>query len=141
MEMDAAMLAQLMAMMARVEAKIDLMLGQTGAAKQDGKTGSKALGQLTVKQHAVLQMLLNGKSNAEIADRLGVNENTAKVHVRLIAKKLGVSKRQEIVAAMMEAFRQVPDKLYLTMSRGLPKNWDEEWGSGTEKYDSIVRSE
>ena len=50
----------------------------------------------TIKQHVCLQMLLRSASNEEIAERLGVTVNTAKVHVRTLMKKLKVSSRASI---------------------------------------------
>ena len=47
---------------------------------------SNTLFKLTTKQHGALQMLLEGCSNAEIAKRFDVSEDTAKVYVRTIAK-------------------------------------------------------
>lgn len=50
---------------------------------------------LTPKQMDVLQVLAQGKSNREIANHLGMAENTVRVHVRAILSFLGVSNRTE----------------------------------------------
>jgi two-component system nitrate/nitrite response regulator NarL len=57
---------------------------------------------LTERQREVLQLLLHGKSNKEIADALGMRVNTVRVHVTAILKSLGVSNRSE---AARTAFR------------------------------------
>jgi len=51
--------------------------------------------QLTARQREVLRQLARGKSNKEIADLLGVAENTVRVHVAAILKYLGVKNRAE----------------------------------------------
>jgi DNA-binding NarL/FixJ family response regulator len=50
---------------------------------------------LTPRQHDVLQWLARGNSNKEIAARLGMAENTVRVHVAAILKYLGVRNRTE----------------------------------------------
>lgn len=78
---------------------------------------------LTTKQHASLQMLLDGQSNSEIAKRFGVSEDTAKVYVRTIAKKYDVNTRAQIVMATLEEFNSISDDVYMRISGGLPKDW------------------
>jgi len=78
----------------------------------------------TVKQHCVLQMVLRSASNEEISERMNVTLNTAKVHVRTLARKLGVSTRSEIVTKTLVAMREVDAAAYMIMARGLPKDWD-----------------
>jgi len=53
---------------------------------------------LTPREQEVLALLVEGLSNAEIADRLVVSLATAKFHVRGILTKLGVDSRMEAVA-------------------------------------------
>lgn len=81
----------------------------------------------TAKQHATVQMLINQKPNAKIAEVMGVTENTAKVHVRTVAKKLGVKKRHEIVFKLAPAMETIDPKSYQTFSGGLPKDWFEKY--------------
>jgi len=96
---------------------------------------------LTPRQHATLQMVMNGRSTQEMAKRLGVTESTVKVHVRLIGKKCGVKLRRQIAMFLRPAFEKMPARKYLAMSGGLPKDWDETWGQGGEAFDYIVRQE
>lgn len=53
---------------------------------------------LTPREQQVLALLVEGMSNAEIAERLVVTLATAKFHVRGILTKLGVDSRMEAVA-------------------------------------------
>lgn len=48
---------------------------------------------LTPSEQKILQMIVPGKSNKEIAYLLGVTENTVKTHIKNIFDKLGVSDR------------------------------------------------
>lgn len=93
---------------------------------------------LTVKQHAVLQMLLVGKSNQEIAERFDVTDNTAKVYVRSIAKKLGVQTRAQIALRTLKAFNAIDDNSYRMVAGGLPKDWDENYGS-PDPFEKLYR--
>lgn len=123
----------------RIEWKLDQILGAlankamvSSVAPASGMSGnSDTLGQtttlpdMTSKQHASLQMLLRGADNNEIGERFNVSPNTAKVYVRSIAKKLGVSSRAQIVVRLLDVFNEVDDNAYRVMSGGLPKDWDE----------------
>ena len=53
---------------------------------------------LSERELEVLRLLADGKSNAEIADRLVVSVGTVKSHVHSIIDKLGVSSRTQAVA-------------------------------------------
>jgi len=83
----------------------------------------EVLSRLTTKQHAAMQMLVQGASNAKIAERFGVTENTAKVYVRSIAGKLGVSSRMQVVLSVVPLLEMVAPKTYEIMSGGLPLDW------------------
>ncbi|MFC2046589.1 response regulator, partial [Chloroflexota bacterium] len=53
---------------------------------------------LTPREQEVLALMVEGLSNAEIAERLVISVATAKFHVRGILSKLGVKSRAEAVA-------------------------------------------
>ena len=57
---------------------------------------------LTPREWEVLSLIEQGASNEEISQRLGITERTAKYHVSEILSKLGVSSREEAVAAVGE---------------------------------------
>jgi DNA-binding NarL/FixJ family response regulator len=58
---------------------------------------------LTPRQHEVLALLMQGKSNQQIAEALGLSANTVKVHLVTIFRVLGVSSRME---AMLEGMKR-----------------------------------
>jgi NarL family two-component system response regulator LiaR len=53
---------------------------------------------LTDREQQVLELLVEGLSNPEIADRLVISVSTVKFHVRGVLTKLGVTSRTEAVA-------------------------------------------
>lgn len=79
---------------------------------------------LSMKQHATIQMVVRGASNAEIADRFGVSVNTSKVYLRSLAKRFGVTLRTQIAVAVQPVLRELTDAQYQQMAKGLPRNWD-----------------
>ncbi|MEE4145176.1 MAG: LuxR C-terminal-related transcriptional regulator [Halieaceae bacterium] len=54
---------------------------------------------LTRKEISILKLLVNGSSNAEIADQLFVSKNTIKFHLKNIYAKLGVANRVQATGA------------------------------------------
>jgi DNA-binding CsgD family transcriptional regulator len=55
-------------------------------------------GALSAREREVLELLVRGRSNREIAAQLFVTEHTAKYHVASLFNKLGVSNRAEAVS-------------------------------------------
>jgi DNA-binding NarL/FixJ family response regulator len=56
------------------------------------------LAMLTPREQEVLGMLAEGETNARIAQRLVVSEDTVKTHVKHILRKLGVRNRSQAVS-------------------------------------------
>ena len=93
----------------------------------------------TTKQHGVIQMLCRSATNVEIASRLKITENTAKVHVRTIARKLGVQMRAQIILKTINALKEIDDESYRLLSKGLPKDWDANWETEDGKaFDKLI---
>lgn len=63
----------------------------------DDETGSDVLRRLTHRQHQVLMLMTEGKTNKDISRELHISENTIKVHVTAVLKVLGVSNRIQAV--------------------------------------------
>lgn len=60
------------------------------------------LARLTARQREVLLLLARGSTNAEIAETMGIEVNTAKNHIKAILKTLGARNRTQ---AVVEAVR------------------------------------
>ena len=56
---------------------------------------ARRIASLTRRQHQVLELLGQGKTNAEIANLLGITEHTARLHVSATLKALEVSNRTQ----------------------------------------------
>lgn len=57
---------------------------------------------LTGRETEVLQLVVGGASNREIAGRTGVSENTIKFHLKNVFSKLDVSSRTGAVKVAMQ---------------------------------------
>jgi DNA-binding CsgD family transcriptional regulator len=63
---------------------------------------------LTRRERQVLNLMAAGKTNAQIAARLFISDNTVKSHVRHIMQKLGTSNRTAVVARYQSSRRYPP---------------------------------
>jgi DNA-binding NarL/FixJ family response regulator len=109
---------QIMEMLRQLDAKLDKLM----EIKRQRLARDK-FPDLTTKQHAALQMLLAGCSNQAIAERMGIALSTAKLHVRAIMAKLGVTTRAQVVIKAKDWFDETPADEYRISSGGLPKDW------------------
>jgi len=73
-----------------------------GAAAANPATPSDGLELLTPRQLTVLRLLGDAKSNKQIAYELSISQETVKIHISAILRKLGVSSRAQ---ATMMAFK------------------------------------
>lgn len=64
--------------------------------------GTKLLDPLTVRENDVLQHILSGKSNKEIAIVLSITESTVKTHARNIFSKYDVGSRAELISTLLK---------------------------------------
>src|SRR5215217_9168146 len=60
------------------------------------------IGDLSARQREILEMVVEGLSNAEIAGRLYLSESTIKQHLRAVYKVLGVHNRTQAAKTMRE---------------------------------------
>jgi DNA-binding NarL/FixJ family response regulator len=65
------------------------------------------IGELSARQREILELVVEGLSNAEIAGRLYLSESTIKQHLRAVYKVVGVRNRTEAAKAMRDAARGV----------------------------------
>ena len=71
--------------------------------------GDGALPQMTARQREVLQLLLDGLSNRDISQRMGLSVDTVKDHLGGIMRVLGVQTRtQAVLAAARYGYRSSP---------------------------------
>ena len=62
----------------------------------------KTLDPLTIREQEVLQLILSGKSNREIAGALFISESTVKTHARNIFSKYDVGSRAELISIVLK---------------------------------------
>ena len=60
----------------------------------------RAADRLSSREREVAQLILDGLTYKAIAARLGVSPNTARTHVALLYKRLGVSNKAQMIAAL-----------------------------------------
>jgi len=70
---------------------IDRLLGVPG-----GGGGGVGVLQLTARERQVLDLILQARSNREIAEKLGIEERTVKAHVGRLMRKTGAENRIEL---------------------------------------------
>ena len=76
------------------------LIDKINESQADGSSGSedaKKIDSLTNRQKEVLELVCKGSSNKEIANLLGLSDNTVKIHVTAILKSLEVSNRTQAV--------------------------------------------
>jgi DNA-binding NarL/FixJ family response regulator len=90
------LISEFSALRRRSNADVNVALGQAG------------LGGLTPRETQVLRLVAEGLSNAEIAARLVVNEETVKTHVSRVLRKLGLRDRTQAVVTAYESGLVIP---------------------------------
>jgi DNA-binding NarL/FixJ family response regulator len=90
------------------------LIGEFAAQRRDSNVdtavalGATGLDMLTPRETQVLRLVAEGLSNAEIAARLVVNEETVKTHVSRVLRKLGLRDRTQAVVTAYESGLVVP---------------------------------
>jgi DNA-binding NarL/FixJ family response regulator len=89
-------------LIARVLRLLDRTSSNGEAASPNGKLES-----LTQRENEVLDLLAEGLTQEEIADRLVISPKTAATHIQRILSKLGVRSRAQAVALVLREERDV----------------------------------
>ncbi|NDU76613.1 response regulator [Actinomadura sp. DSM 109109] len=84
------------------------LIGEFARLRPRPPSGGLALDELTPRETDVLRLVAAGLSNAEIAGRLVVGEETVKTHVSRILRKLGLRDRVQAVVAAYESGLVLP---------------------------------
>ena len=66
------------------------------------------LDDLTPRERSVLDLVAEGKSNRQIANRLGLTEGTVKGYVSILLDKLGVQDRTQAALLAVSLKRTLP---------------------------------
>ena len=139
--------------LARLEAKIDIitnLLLTSSDSRQPEAMGTMAaklnaaelalLRSLTPKQHATSQGLIMGWMNKSIGDVMGIGENTVKLHVRAVCKKIGCKTRGQAAMVLNDIIEKVSDKDYRQLSGGIPTSWARDYDFDTpDQYAAIYK--
>lgn len=78
------------------------VIARPAAKAFDGNPQAVATLGLSPRELEVLREIMAGRSNQEIADKLGVSLNTVKTHVARLIEKLGAKRRGDAVARARE---------------------------------------
>lgn len=139
--------------LARMEAKIDiltaLVMKSESSASPSTITSTPTTASehalcrsMTTKQHVTLQLLIQGKSNLDIAKVINIGENTVKLHVRAVCKKVGCKTRGQAALVMSEILGRMDPSEYERSSGGLPIDWATTLNIGSpDRYAPLYRTE
>lgn len=76
----------------------------TGSAERPGvQAVTPVKGGLTPREREILQLIVAGQTNRQMAECLVVSPETVKTHVRHVLGKLGVSRKAELRALLAAA--------------------------------------
>jgi DNA-binding CsgD family transcriptional regulator len=73
-----------------------------GSAPATGTDTSAPLRELTQREHQVLELIVHGRSNKQVARELGIEVRTVEAHRRNIYGKLGVKNTAELVQVAID---------------------------------------
>ena len=78
------------------------IIKDSGTSARLDSSAMASLG-LTRRQQDIAEAVAQGLNNKELADRMGITENTVKTHLANIYKKLGINYRTELVDMLYKA--------------------------------------
>jgi len=60
---------------------------------------ARQLPELSAREREVVELVVEGLKNKDVADRLGISEKTVKTHLTHVYQRLGVTTRADMIAA------------------------------------------
>ncbi|HEV3473670.1 MAG TPA: response regulator transcription factor [Actinomycetota bacterium] len=78
-------------------------LERVRGSSRTAPSGTDVRGKLTATERTVADLVCEGLTNPQIAERLGVSRRTIQGHLVNVFKKLGVSSRTELAARLLRA--------------------------------------
>jgi len=91
---------------AEMQSAVNWLSGRLRAAPPSDAAASaaaNAAAELTAREREILALMARGRTNAQIAEALGVREGTVKYHVKNVLRKLGARSRADAVARYARA--------------------------------------
>lgn len=77
--------------------------------REEQQSSQNRLGQLSAREHEVMQRVIRGALNKQIAAELGIAEPTVKIHRGRAMAKLGVASVPELIMLFQKAGQLMPD--------------------------------
>src|SRR4029079_1560946 len=85
--------------------------GQFSATRRGGAmNGGGTIDQLTERERQVFLMVVDGLTNSTIADRLQISRRTVETHIRTVLRKMGVSRRSELISTYLREQNEQPSR-------------------------------
>jgi DNA-binding CsgD family transcriptional regulator len=81
---------------------VDIDLSKTNFSQKnlEDNTNQYKINQLTLKEIEACEFIKKGLNDIEVSEKLSISPNTVKTHLRNIYKKIGVSGRVKLLAAL-----------------------------------------
>jgi two-component system nitrate/nitrite response regulator NarP len=87
----------------------DLLLSRKVRQPKNFSDIAEPFAELSHREQQVVTLVCDGRSNKEIADKLGVTEGAVKCHLHSIYEQLGVRSRFELLIPLSGRSKSKPD--------------------------------
>ncbi len=105
---------------------VSIAIGALASTPVLRAVGSDGLSLLSKREHEVVQCLVQGFTNREIADHMGLSQHTIKNHLFRVFDKLGVSSRVELLFMTLSQSSNLEESFFSEVSKK---------GVGNNQYD------